>query len=259
MKLVLTDKTEYETMSFASLNNIPVIIENYADMEKLETDLRKTGNLKNISVIDEETENEYQYTDLKIVDPIFNMAQKTSDNKVLVSFGIRKMTEEEKKMEEMEQQQEAQSENITLAISYLSDEEALTVKNLYPSFDELVEGAYTAKEQGFRFRDGEDLYKTAQDNVTFQEQYRPREGTESLYTHIDEGHAGTVEDPIPAVTNMEYEYGKYYIENNVIYICKRGGVANPEEMYGQKITLQYLPSQLVGQYFEIGLPQSRWL
>lgn len=76
MKLVLTDKTEYETMSFASLNNIPVIIENYADMEKLETDLRKTGNLRNISVIDEETENEYQYTDLKIVDPIFNMAQK---------------------------------------------------------------------------------------------------------------------------------------------------------------------------------------
>ena len=251
MKLVLTDKTEYETMSFASLNNIPVIIENYADMEKLETDLRKTGNLRNISVIDEETENEYQYTDLKIVDPIFNMAQKTSDNKVLVSFGICKMTEEEKKMEEMEQRQKAQIEDITLAISYLSDEEALTVKKLYPLFDELVEGAYTAKEQGFRFRDGEYLYKTAQDNITFQRQYRPGEGTESLYTHIDEGHAGTVEDPIPAVANMEYEYGKYYIENNVIYICKRGGVINPEEMYGQKITLQYLPSQLVGQYFEI--------
>ena len=246
-------------MSFASLNNIPVIIENYADMEKLETDLRKTGNLRNISVIDEETENEYQYTDLKIVDPIFNMAQKTSDNKVLVSFGICKMTEEEKKMEEMEQRQEAQIEDITLAISYLSDEEALTVKKLYPLFEDLVKEKYMAKDKGFRFRYGDDLYKIAQDNITFQEQYPPGTGMESLYTHIDEGHAGTVEDPIPAVTNMEYEYGKYYIENNVIYICKRGGVANPEEMYGQKITLQYLPSQLVGQYFEIGLPQSRWL
>lgn len=251
MKLVLTDKTEYETMSFASLNNIPVIIENYADMEKLETDLRKTGNLRNISVIDEETENEYQYTDLKIVDPIFNMAQKTSDNKVLVSFGICKMTEEEKKMEEMEQRQEAQIEDITLAISYLSDEEALTVKKLYPLFEDLVKEKYMAKDKGFRFRYGDDLYKIAQDNITFQEQYPPGTGMESLYTRIDEGHAGTVEDPIPAVANMEYEYGKYYIENNVIYICKRGGVANPEEMYGQKITLQYLPSQLVGQYFEI--------
>lgn len=251
MKFIMADKTEYEIMPFASLKSIPVIIKSYADMEKLETDLRKSGNLRNISVIDEETEIEYQYTDLKIVDPIFNMAQKTSDNKVLVSFGIRKMTEEEKKMEEMEQQQEAQSENIALAISYLLDEEALTVKNLHPSFEELVQKKYVAKDKGFRFRYEDDLYKTAQDNITFQEQYPPGTGMESLYTRIDEIHAGTMEDPIPAVANMEYEYGKYYIENNVIYICKRGGVVNPEEMYGQKITLQYLPSQLVGQYFEI--------
>lgn len=259
MKFIMADKTEYEIMPFASLKSIPVIIESYADMEKLETDLKKSGNLRNISVIDEETEIKYQYTDLKIVDPIFNMAQKTSDNKVLVSFGIRKMTEEEKKMEEMEQRQEAQIEGITLAISYLSDEEALTVKKLYPLFEDLVKEKYMAKDKGFRFRYEDDLYKTAQDNITFQEQYPPGTGMESLYTHIDEGHVGTVEDPIPAIANMEYEYGKYYIENNVIYICKRGGVANPEEMYGQKITLQYLPSQLVGQYFEIGLPQSRWL
>lgn len=110
---------------------------------------------------------------------------------------------------------------------------------------------YTAKEQGYRFRDGDDLYKTAQDNVTFQAQYRPGTGTESLYTHIDEAHAGTLKDPIPAVANMEYEYGKYYSEGEQIYLCKRGGVPDPESMYGQKVTLQYLPSQLVGQYFEI--------
>ena len=50
--------------------------------------------------------------------------------------------------------------------------------------------------------------------------------------------------------NMEYEYGKYYSEGDAIYICKRGGVEDPESMYGQKVTLQYLPSALVGQYFE---------
>lgn len=133
----------------------------------------------------------------------------------------------------------------------LTDEQAFEVKDLYPTFDELAESGYTAMERGYKFRDGDEMYKTAQDNVTFQDQYRPGEGTESLYTHIDEKHAGTIEDPIPAVANMEYEYGKYYVEDDVIYLCKRGGVENPEEMYGQKETLQYLPSQLIGQYFEV--------
>lgn len=133
----------------------------------------------------------------------------------------------------------------------LTDAQALEAKVLYATFDELVSQGYTAEKAGFKFRDGEDLWKTAQDNVTFQAQYRPREGTESLYTHIDEAHAGTLEDPIPAKANMEYEYGKYYSEDGTIYLCQRGGVPNPEEMYGQKVTLQYLPSALIGQYFVV--------
>lgn len=131
----------------------------------------------------------------------------------------------------------------------LTDDQAVQAKAIYDTFDDLVKSEYTAEKQGFKFRDGDDLYKTAQDNVTFQAQYRPGQGTESLYTHIDEAHAGTLEDPIPAKANMEYEYGKYYSEGDAVYLCKRGGIANPEEMYGKKVTLQYLPSALVGQYF----------
>ena len=133
----------------------------------------------------------------------------------------------------------------------LPDTQALEAKALYDTFDDLVKAKYTAEKQGFKFRDGDDLWKTAQDNVTFQSQYRPGQGTESLYTHIDEAHAGTQEDPIPAKANMEYEYGKYYSEGDAIYICERGGVPNPEEMYGQKVVLQYLPSALIGQYFRL--------
>lgn len=133
----------------------------------------------------------------------------------------------------------------------LSDAQALEAKALYDTFDDLVKLGYTAEKQGFKFRDGDRLWKTAQDNVKFQAQYRPGQGTESLYTHIDEAHAGTQEDPIPAKTNMEYEYGKYYSEGDMIYICERGGVSNPEELYGQKIVLQYLPSALIGQYFRL--------
>ena len=59
-------------------------------------------------------------------------------------------------------------------------------------------------------------------------------------------HAGTIDDPIPAVAGMEYVYGKYYIEGETIYICKRTGEAE-----GGTIVLQFLPSALVGQYFEV--------
>ena len=44
---------------------------------------------------------------------------------------------------------------------------------------------------------------------------------------------------------MEYTYGLYYRdpEDNLIYLCERTGEAE-----GGKITLQYLPHELVGQY-----------
>ena len=69
--------------------------------------------------------------------------------------------------------------------------------------------------------------------------------TPNLWTVIDVTHAGTIDDPIPAVAGMEYVYGKYYIEGKTIYLCKRTGEAE-----GGTIVLQFLPSQLVGQYFE---------
>ena len=70
-----------------------------------------------------------------------------------------------------------------------------------------------------------------------------------------EGNARTLEGPIPvpdSVTTSEftYVYGKHYIEDGIIYFCKRAGVENPEEMYGQEETLYYGPSALIGQYFE---------
>lgn len=64
---------------------------------------------------------------------------------------------------------------------------------------------------------------------------------------IDVEHAGTKEDPIPAAKGMDYIYGKYYRdpEDGKIYLCKRTG-----EEDGGVINLQYLPHELVGQYFE---------
>ena len=60
-------------------------------------------------------------------------------------------------------------------------------------------------------------------------------------------HAGTADDPVPAARGMEYVYGRYYRdeEDGKVYRCVRTG-----ETEGGTVILQYLPHELVGQYFE---------
>ena len=134
----------------------------------------------------------------------------------------------------------------------LPDTLALQAAALYDDFEDAVGQTV---DQGFKFRYGGKVWKTVQPKTIIQSIYPPGVGTESLYTSINEINTGTMSDPIPAQANMEYEYGKYYSEDGVIYLCKRGGLTDEqaEAMYGQKITLQFTPSQLIGQYFEIVL------
>lgn len=75
----------------------------------------------------------------------------------------------------------------------------------------------------------------------------PPHSTPAMWTIIDLEHAGTQDDPIPAARGMEYTYGLYYKdpEDTKLYLCERTG-----EQSGNKITLQYLPHELVGNYFK---------
>lgn len=74
----------------------------------------------------------------------------------------------------------------------------------------------------------------------------PPHSTPAMWTIIDLEHAGTQDDPIPAARGMEYTYGLYYKdpEDTKLYLCERTG-----EAAGGKIVLQYLPHELVGNYF----------
>lgn len=128
---------------------------------------------------------------------------------------------------------------------------ALKVKELYPLYDD-IKGTYQKK--GFRCRyevNGEmHLYKLTCEDQTEQgtfivENWTPADAA-SIWTAIDETHSGTLENPIPAVSGMEYEYGKYYLDEGKIYLCKRTG-----EPDGKVVRLDYLPSELIGQYFEV--------
>lgn len=75
----------------------------------------------------------------------------------------------------------------------------------------------------------------------------PPHSTPAMWTIIDLEHAGTQDDPIPAARGMEYTYGLYYKdpEDTKLYLCERTG-----EAAGGKITLQYLPHELIGNYFK---------
>lgn len=111
--------------------------------------------------------------------------------------------------------------NLLKASQMLEDNESLEVKNIYPIWADLILVGQVEAETGYKFTYKEDLYKCVNANPTFQENWVPGEGTESLYVRIDETHAGTLEDPIPYNGNMILEKDKYYIQNDVIYLCIR--------------------------------------
>lgn len=119
------------------------------------------------------------------------------------------------------------------------DQTALAAKELYPSW-----AAGLTVTVGDRYQYDGKLYKVVQAHTT-QVDWTP-DVTPAMWTVIDVEHAGTIDDPIPASRGMEYEYGKYYSEGESIYLCERTGEAS-----GGKIVLQYLPSELVGQYFTV--------
>ena len=234
MKLILFNKEEVNIEPGASLSRISSVIGNYAELDNLEKILIRE-NMKEVKFVEEDV-TVSTFTDMCTMDPLFTITKK--DGNTVVTFGIRKLTENE-----------LQENNVKTAIAYLTDEQAVAVKDLYEKYDP---NGKNYKKGDRANKDGV-LYKCLQDHVS-QPGWEPG-GAPSLWVALNsEEHEGTKEDPIPepdtvTTAGFEYEYGKYYSENGTTYLCKRGGVENPEEMYGQKEILYYGPSALVGHYF----------
>lgn len=134
---------------------------------------------------------------------------------------------------------------IETAVVSLPDEEAAQAPSLSQPWavGETVEPGdrryYAPTGLLYKVRDGQ--------GHTTQESWTP-DKTPALWAVVDVSHAGTLEDPIPAAKGMDYIYGKYYRdpEDGKLYLCKRTG-----EEDGGVINLQYLPHELIGQYFEV--------
>lgn len=132
---------------------------------------------------------------------------------------------------------------IESAVVSLPDEEAADAPSLFQPWavGEVVEPGdrryYAPTGLLYKVREG-------QGHVT-QADWTP-DLTPALWAVVDAAHAGTAEDPIPAARGMEYTYGLCYLdgEDGKVYRCER-----TDEAEGGKITLHYLPHELVGQYF----------
>lgn len=126
------------------------------------------------------------------------------------------------------------------SVASLDDETAVTVPSLFTPWT-VGEAVNVGDRRYYAPR----LYKVVQAHTT-QADWTP-DVTPALWAVVgDPGEAGTIDDPITAARGMEYEYGKYYFdpEDSKIYLCERTGEAE-----GGKIILQYLPHELIGQYF----------
>lgn len=120
----------------------------------------------------------------------------------------------------------------------LDDVTALRSIPLFPKWEPDI-----SVKKNARYQYNGVLYKVSQDHTT-QDGWPP-DKTPALWVAVSaDPEQGTADNPITAVRGMEYTYGLYYKDGDKVYLCKRTGEAE-----GGTIVLQYLPHELVGQYF----------
>ena len=126
-----------------------------------------------------------------------------------------------------------ETKKLTRKINYigLTDNEALSVKQLYPRWEDKVN---TTIEAGYITLYKDNLWRARQTH-TAMEIYPPSLETASLYEVIVKDHDGTMEDPIPYTPPMEIFEGKYYTQYDVLYKCTRdSGTALSHDLYALK-------------------------
>lgn len=106
----------------------------------------------------------------------------------------------------------------------ITDTQALQMPDLFPAWEDLLAAGNKLAENTV-LRDGSVLYRVVQSGgVTPLESQPPHaEGMLAVYRPIDEGHAGTLEDPIPWVYGMDCHAGTYFSYNGHIYLVAEGG------------------------------------
>lgn len=97
----------------------------------------------------------------------------------------------------------------------LSDQDSLKVKSIYPTWISMI-GKRLPKNHKVTYNGL--LYKSINDIEEIKEENNPKESSD-LYEEIIELHSGDKNDPIKYKSGIVLELGKYYTQNNIIYIC----------------------------------------
>ena len=118
-----------------------------------------------------------------------------------------------------------------------TDAEALEYAELYPLWS-----GYVDYSVGDRVRDGGKLYR-CYNAISANPTWRPSV-TPAHWERVTVGEDGTIDNPITAAAGMRYFKDKYYLDGGKTYKCIR------DDSNGQGTILHYVPSQLVGIYFE---------
>lgn len=149
------------------------------------------------------------------------------DGKTYIDFDLPKDAEKLREMaESLEKKRPLTIEEVTAMIIKrqintldVDDNTALRMREYYPEWESGK--AYTV---GYKVQYGGKLYKVITEH-TSQADWTP-DAAATLFTRIDEIHDGTKYDPIPYDGNMVLENGKYYVQEDITYLCTRDTI-NP--------------------------------
>lgn len=115
-KLILADGTEIEVQAGARLQAVVTMVEDYIGLAALAGDLTEK-NLSSVKFVENDTINA-EYKNLIMTLPNFYVTQKPDC--LEITFRLRERTKEEE-----------QQEDVRTVLTYLTDEQALSVKDLY--------------------------------------------------------------------------------------------------------------------------------
>lgn len=144
-KLILKDKTEITIEPGASLGIIETVVQDYLSLAAIAACLTP-DNLSHVQFVSGDIITGV-YGDMTLCEPHFAVT-KQDDGTLQITFGLREQTA-----------QERAQESIQAAITYLTDDQALTVQDLYPEWS--LARNYKA---GARYRYDYVLYKCLQDH-----------------------------------------------------------------------------------------------
>ena len=106
-KMNLKNKTELEIMNGASLNAITAVADGWTALGEIAEALKESGNLDEVQFkTDETVTGEYQ--NMKLESPLFYAVDIAEDGKIHATFSIRKKTEMELAIEQLQKGQGVQ-------------------------------------------------------------------------------------------------------------------------------------------------------